>query len=262
MTRFVYFDESGVGKLDADPHLIVAGAMVNADAQWLSLETYLSDMLESFVPKGQPKPSCFHAKDVYHGTKEFHRDRWPDTNRMGLLEEMAKVPKTFDMPLFGAAIPRAEYGNKWGASDLERDIGCYTLASIVSLMQVERYMRLKGDEGEVAAAYFENNNRLRSRLKEVHRSIRNPSTEVIELTGTSDCIPLSRITDTVSFQEKTDASILQVADYCAFAKKRKVGNQSNADWLYNPIQGNFCFLPHEELAELYQREPGRLAREG
>ena len=81
--------------------------------------------------------------------------------------------------------------------------------------------------------------------------MRNPSPGIIALSNTGDYLPLSRITDTPSFQEKTDASILQVADFCAFALKRKAGNQSNVEWLYGPIQKNFAMLPLEELAELY-----------
>lgn len=49
------------------------------------------EMLEHFVLAGLPKPSCFHAKDIYHGTREFHGGHWPPEVRISLPAEMAIV---------------------------------------------------------------------------------------------------------------------------------------------------------------------------
>src|SRR5690349_11146121 len=79
LMRMVYLDESGIST--REPYLVVAGAIVHADKQWKALEKYLHHMRDDVIPPNLRKDCVFHATDLYHGTKKFHRDQWPQEYR-------------------------------------------------------------------------------------------------------------------------------------------------------------------------------------
>jgi hypothetical protein len=56
-------------------------------------------------------------------------------------------------------------------------------------------------------------------------------------------LPLDRIVESVHFAEKNESSLLQVADVCAFAIKRKIMNATHADRLYDPLKDQILFTP-------------------
>src|SRR5271165_938506 len=49
-------------------------------------------------------------------------------------------------------------------------------------------------------------------------------------------LPLQHIIDTISFAEKTETSLLQIADACAFAIKRKAMKTEDADRFFKPFE--------------------------
>lgn len=110
-------------------------------------------MLEGMMPKGVRKPKHLHAKDIYHGTHDYHGDKW-ETVRMPLLDEMAKIPQNFDLPLFGSALDRAGAARELKLSDRFRDVNCYNIAASACILLVERYMREHTEAGEVAQLIF------------------------------------------------------------------------------------------------------------
>jgi hypothetical protein len=67
LVRILYLDESGIGKITHEPHLLVAGVLVHGDKQWVPVRDHLRSLLEGAVPAGQPIPKCLHAVDIYHG---------------------------------------------------------------------------------------------------------------------------------------------------------------------------------------------------
>jgi len=54
-------------------------------------------------------------------------------------------------------------------------------------------------------------------------------------------LPFERIIETIHFAQKTESSLLQVADVCAFALKRDIMKASHSDRLYNAIRDYVIF---------------------
>src|SRR5262249_49196443 len=56
-------------------------------------------------------------------------------------------------------------------------------------------------------------------------------------------MPLERIIETVHFVQKSESSLLQIADICAFAIKRNLTKSSHHERLYAPLHGQIVFTP-------------------
>jgi hypothetical protein len=86
--RLIYLDEAGISNPAEEPLLVVAGVMINADLQFKQIEAHLDELLSKHVPEDQRETTVFHAMELFHGTKQFHRDRWPLQKRLEILDEL------------------------------------------------------------------------------------------------------------------------------------------------------------------------------
>src|SRR5688572_19037569 len=109
--RIACLDESGISA--SEPYVIVAGVVVHADKQWRGLERYLRDMVEEYVPPEDRARFCFHATDLFHGSKRFSRDKWPKELRWKILDELVSIPKQFDMPIAMGFVPKGKLRQKY-----------------------------------------------------------------------------------------------------------------------------------------------------
>jgi hypothetical protein len=233
--RIVYLDESGIGNIKSDPHLVVAGVIIHADAHWLKLQAHLANLLEDATPKGVPLPKALHAKDIWHGTKQFHRDLWPRELRMDLLNELARVPQDFQLHLVWGAFDRKrirrEVESLRDLGDREALLGTYTIGAMVCFIMAEEFMRRFTPPNEVASVVFEANSDLQKLIPRMYELARNPERMAPLLRTDDPHLPLTRLIDTPTFQTKTQSSILQIADFCAFAIKRfEQGAKGAEDW--------------------------------
>lgn len=248
--RLAFLDESGVGSIRNDTHVIIAGVIVNADGQVLSLQKYLKAMLEDLTPKGVVQPTHFHAKDIFWGTNQFDKKQWSEGLRREILRELGSLPSQFDLPVVWGVRSRVEFRKKFpDMLPQEQLIGCYSIAATIALIQIEKYMR-EGPvhDDEVACVFFEHNSQIHKRARDSFRYLRKPEASAIgEVAGID--LPLQKIFDTPTFQEKNDASLLQLADYCAFARKRHVQQLSDGDFLWGPLADNCVMLYHSEMDE-------------
>lgn len=244
LMRIVYLDESGIGKIEHDPILVVSGVIIHADAHWLKLQAHLRRLLEDATPQNVPVPSNLHAKDIWHGAKEFHRDQWPRAVRMELLDELAKIPVTYDLPVVWAALGREKYQAMFAERPAEeRPVDVYSIASMICFIMAEEYMRLKAPPDEVATVVFESNSRMQKRIPAMHAFATNPK-KMAALTRPNDpYFPITRIIDTPTFQAKSQSSILQLADFCAFAIKRYEQGAAGADGWYEMLKAQFVRAP-------------------
>ena len=97
--RLVYLDESGRANELHEPHLVVAGVIVDADKQWRKLEEFFAELTEEYFPKHEGHPVVFHAMDIWHGSRLFDRTKWPLQKRRKLLGRLARVPGQFSLPI-------------------------------------------------------------------------------------------------------------------------------------------------------------------
>jgi hypothetical protein len=140
--RILYLDESGIGKVEKDPMLVVAGVIIHADTQWGVLAKRLDALLSDATPFGVKKPDYLHAKDIFHGSGEFPRDKWDQKRRNKLLEDTGSLVHEFKLPVVWTGVDRKHYAGKFpklGPADCLQ--GCYNVAATTCFMQAEMFMR-------------------------------------------------------------------------------------------------------------------------
>lgn len=219
--QVVFLDESGTGNLEQDPVLVVAGVIVDANKTWVGLCQRLKQLLHDSVPAGVDRPQFLHAKDIYHGTKEFHRDQWSEKARYSLLDDLARLPLEFQIPVVWGGCDRRGLSQRFpDLARADQDKSAYAIAGSVCMMQVERWMRENTPSHEVASMFFEDGHSGKRMVKEAHRYLTGGDVAKDHPVEAARYLPLSRIIDAPSFQEKNDATALQLADFCAFALKR------------------------------------------
>jgi hypothetical protein len=117
----------------------------------------------------------------------------------------------------------------------------HSLAFSLCAMAVESFMRNHARPDEVATLYAENNTDTREAVKRAHNILRGKSLkdpgelDIFELLSevTPGHLPLSRVIDGVSFTEKHEASLLQVADACALIIRYSLQKRTDAEGLIN-----------------------------
>jgi hypothetical protein len=64
-------DESGTSNPEQEPFLVVSGAIINADQDWLNLDRHLKSIMRRRLPEDLRYTGIFHAKDIWHGEKKI-----------------------------------------------------------------------------------------------------------------------------------------------------------------------------------------------
>ncbi len=219
--RIAYLDESGTGSIESDPFLVVAGVIVDADGFAAKLTKSLHEILHMATPPGIRVPRYLHAKDIWHGTKEYDKMRWPHDRRMQILKALSLCPVAHMATVVYGAVDRAKLRQQNpGLTQRRQDEIAYAKAATLCIFQIERFMRERANEGEIASITFEAGPKGSRLVKEIANSMRFPKPGEFD-NDVMQFLPLTRIIDNPNFQEKTDSSILQLADYCAFALKRR-----------------------------------------
>lgn len=219
--RMLYLDEAGIGKIDDDPFLVVAGVLIHADTQWSAIVNDLKTALLDATPFGVKTPAYFHAKDVFHGSGEFPRDKWPREVRTALLEKVGSIPYRYQVPVLWSAIDRRAFAKDHpGDTPRQHLTDAYSVAALTCFLQAEAYMRGLPNQAEVASVVLEQNHELQRRLPEILDLMNHPEDEPGLDSNFKHYVPFQKIIDGPSSQPKSLSSLLQVADYCAFAIKR------------------------------------------
>lgn len=117
----------------------------------------------------------------------------------------------------------------------------HALAFTGCTVAAEKYMREKAESSEVATLNAENNTQTAAAVREMNNLLRGTTHSKLEMMMWSrnlqqglDFLPLRKIVHAVSFQDKNDASLLQIADACALIvryfieKKPNIGEFVNA----------------------------------
>lgn len=237
--RVLYLDESGIGNIRNDPIVVVAGVIIHADTQWGPLQCRLDELLTNMTPLGATKPRFFHAKDVFHGSGEYPRETWTEIRRNSLLKAVGELVAEFNLPVPWMGVDRAEYARECPEDEPEERVRtCYTIAAVGCFMQAELFMRQQHLEGEVCSCVLEENKQLQKRIPEMFEFLRDPAEETKNLLeGWERVMPLTKMIDHPSPQPKNASSILQLADYCAFAIKRLLEKKGGGRRLTNPMKG-------------------------
>lgn len=228
--------------------MLVAGVIVHGDLQYLQTERALRQLLHEATPQGVSIPRFLHAKDIFHGSRDFDRKAWPAEGRFQLLANVGALARRIRLPIVWGAIDRVAFNRtllahhpKLSHSVLKQH--CYASAASMAIITAEHYMKTQAPAGEVASVVFELNSEMVKQVKETHQRLREPSSLTdVPADLVRKMLPITRIIDTPSFQEKGEASILQLADYCAFTIKRTLARANRWESLYAPIEAQ-CMIP-------------------
>lgn len=227
--RIIYIDEAGIST--SEPVAVVVGVIIDADKDWKNLNSYMGELIKSYIPADQQDGFVFHAKDVSAGNKIFaNTELWPKDLRQDLIKEVLYARSILG---FSAVIGvcRNKPHHVGQAHALMRHLMAYSSCVI----GCEDYLRKFCDVQEVATIIAEDTPTARRHIKSVHSDLvsKNPSFPVFR-----EYLPLQRIIDTVHFASKDSSPLLQFADACAFAFRRYLAGYGDAieyiDAFYGP----------------------------
>ena len=231
LVRLAYIDEAGIGNPEQEPFLVVAGVLVHGDIQWKPLEDYLSGLVRTYIPEENRPGFIFHALELFSGGRFFQRDTWPKAKRWEILEQIAKIPMLFDLPISFGYLDRAEFAanaRSQGHQDKNAvHVASHAMAFGHCEIGIERWMRSTAGD-EVAMLIAEDTDLVKPTLKEAHAFLRNPAKVAASEMADSPDLPLTKIIDTIHFASKQDSAPLQVADACAYIIKRYLMGKPDA----------------------------------
>jgi hypothetical protein len=214
----------------------VAGVMIDGDRQFRLLSSYIQGLVEEYVPEDKRKGFCFHAKELANGGKTFVRGEYDDSRRLQALRKMASIPRRFLLPIVIGwhrknAIP-AEIAPKTAEKRAAlAQAHAYTQCAIGADQFMQRFTK----PDEVAICVAENNDSARRAVKGAHQFLyETPGAQIPFL---ADCLPISRIIDTVHFASKAEAVLLQIADVCAYVIARYINKAQGSDVLVDLMTG-------------------------
>jgi len=242
--RIAHLDESGTGDPKREPFVVVAAVVIDGNKQWKALGQYLSDMAEQWVPKDKkPEFIAFHATELYAGGKIFERIDGDFEHWWPILDELVSIPEKFDLPVIFGYVPRRWFlpGGQQYKPDLSIEplVLAQMMAFTMCSIGIEHWMQRATAPDEVAQMIMEHNDQTHKRIKETQRLIADPKYRTMLSPASREFFNISRIMWPINFQQKTDSSILQVADACAWAIRRRLSRERNSERFYLPLRNYF-----------------------
>jgi hypothetical protein len=229
--RLIYLDEAGISNPAQEPFLVVVGIILDADQDWLALDRHLKSIMRKRLPEEMRFTGVFHAKDIWHGTKLFHRYQWPMSKRMEILADLAAIPAKFHLSVahgFMQRVPAAAL-----LVQKEPHLPDATVANIIhssafvhAAGAVDSWMR-RNAPNEVAMLIAEDTGKVKEALRLFHDGYRQDYVDSyfdeIRIKGYHQNVFKTRnISDAVHFARKNESPLLQIADTCAFLIKRQL----------------------------------------
>ena len=269
--RLVYLDEGGISNEKHEPYLVVAAAIMNPDEKWRLLEKYFQELTEEYFPRYEGAPIVFHAKDIWHGSHQFDRDRpeWPLDRRTALLKRLAEIPQKFDIPIAAGYLHRASarqtiVSTTPNISPAKVRAIIHAEAFMLVARRVEQWMA-KNATNEVAMLIAEDTHEVKETIQAYHRiytdQILAKAANYVRIQSLPENmypdpdtwytykgrLPFlsKHIIDSVHFAKKDHSLLLQIADQCALIMKRKLMKKPYSDGLFALIAPQIAWRPTE-----------------
>jgi hypothetical protein len=219
VTKFVHMDESGISH--GEPVCAEAAVIIDADKQWKKVEIRLAELLAEIVPFKHSREYIFHAHKIFHGTDDyFSRKRFPNPiDRARVVRQIAGIVIEFDLPVVVGYAIKDEFPRLAKRSRSHAATQFHSRAYLACALGVEAWMRKNAQPDEVAMLFVENNNQSKETLRIMHK-VHSISGLVGEIPAFRAIAAFQRIIEMPNFTEKSESSLLQIADACAFAFTR------------------------------------------
>jgi hypothetical protein len=242
--HLVYLDEAGISNELQEPYLVVAGVIVDADKKWRPLEEYFRKLTLEYFPKHVGHPVVFHAKDIWHGSGLFDRNKWKLTKRLKLLHRLSKVPREFDLPIVMGHAHRASTrealirrnSTKLTPKSLRSFI--HAAAFFSAVRRVESWMS-NNTKNEVSMLIAEDTAEVKDTIHALHSAYTDQTINVV------GAFHSKLIIDAVHFAKKDHSLLLQIADNCAFFMKRKLMKKEDTEKYFAEIAPQIVWQKHE-----------------
>ena len=230
--RFIYLDEAGIS--GPEPVTVIAAIIVEADIQRAEVFRNMANIVRSRVLLEHRPTFIFHAKDIFGGGGVFDRKQFSLDNRLEIIAELAKIPKSLNVPICFSYRHR-NFG-KGQTSDIPKvEIDDYFIALVQVIAYANSYIRLNCPN-EVGVVVSENNNELRRRASRVNSFLANREMAAHAPESLRQHLPVTNLVGPVYFAEKHEEPLLQIADTCAFIVRRFVSGQSNGEKLMSALR--------------------------
>ncbi len=246
LVRMVYLDEAGISNPEHEPFIVVAGVIIHADCQWKAIEAHIRSLVADFIPQSDQDGFVFHATELFSGGKYFDRDVWPRCIRWQILDELVAIPRKFDLPISCGVQNRSVLAAQLTELSLAHQTALGHLVAFSHfVVWVERWMKAKSP-AEVALLIAEDHPEVRQLIKDAQEVAKDPKkVAVYGLRNDFEDLPLTKIVDTVHFASKAHSIMLQLADACAFAIKRKAMKKSDSKRFFEPLASQIIWRTNE-----------------
>ena len=242
LVRFVYLDETGTGDPRVEPYLIFAGVMVD-EKVWKAVERRLIGLADNFAAPEDRDGFVFHANELFTGGKKDFYNKYSLEKRHAALADICSIPQQFDLPIFMYGLNRAQFAARYsGRKPNDLLVEGLMHVSLACATGIERWMRETADDGELATLVYEHNSDKNDAIREYHQAFRSDLIEeALKQLRPRRLMRFERIIETAMFSKKTESSLLQIADACAYVFGRRMRGAGLPDQFYVPVRRQLRF---------------------
>lgn len=242
--RLTYMDEAGIGNPEHEPHVVVAGIIVHGDEKLNAVRKRLRKIVQDHIPTDKQEDFVLTAKEIFNGGgKVFDRDsgEWPLERRLKIADEIAAIPKEFELPVAFGWVKRKGFPQTWklppGTTEREKTLHAFAVAFLSCSASVELWMRNRAPT-ENTILIAEDNTEAREALRKVHNAHQSENYIASVDRKARMFFPFRHIQEDPLFQSKRPASPLELADFCAYIWKRYLRDTKDArvKRFLNPIR--------------------------
>lgn len=231
--RWAHIDEAGISK--HEKVAVVAGILTEPDKHYHALAAKLRE-IEQTVPEPLRRGGLiFHAKDIWHGNKQFDKDLWLEhgwdkERRRSLVLRLCEIPVEFGLPVVMGMAEKEDKG--WDlviksglVKNFTADRGYYAISFLLCCIMLEAFMREQVEPSEVAHIVAEDTHEMREHARWAYDLANSPFSG---WTGMHRAfMPFERVVEDPMFSAKTRSSLLQIADSIAFVTSRHFGGHAD-----------------------------------
>lgn len=261
LVRLIYIDEAGTSP--AEPVRLVCGVIVNADKDYMTLCSEMNRIAEERVPQKYKDrynekygKFVFHCKDLVNRGNIIDKDdpEWPLQDRLDFVKEVLCLPRVHDAPIAFGIVHKGQVegmpSDFFSEDDAAIDRTLYEnmLALAYCVDRADWFLRhhLGGSEiGTLTCEDVSSNKELLRKAATIFRhdplyiptQVKNLWQEQCGIEPPPVKLEIKHIIDTPNYVAKTDAPLLQLADGCAFAFRRRLSKQQYGDDLIYALLG-------------------------
>ena len=246
--RLVYFDEAGISKAEEEPFVVVAGVLVHGDGVLNGVKAHLERLMARHIPAHYHDGFVFHAKELFNGGgkvfKRLKRDEhgppeFPLERRLQIADDLAAVPKKFNLPIAIGFVERAKFPRTFELPDdwteAQITVAAHVSTYMSAAMVAEHWMR-QNASNENCLMVVEDNDQARKSIRDLQAHHQDKRIELTLNEKERQHFPLRKIQEDPLFQPKRQSNPLVLADFCAYVFKRVLMRDSKYERFFDPFR--------------------------